>query len=183
MKFFIPAIAALLIPAFSSASDLISVENNSAGNFVQISFPQGEFGRRVADALVQSPQVKEIARNPWVKPGTVFEGKSFRLTLDKEKGTASLNFTIPTADQTALVVQGNFLRLTGNKGTVKAFHEALLLSRSEYALTRGRSNGRISPIEGQATVLEGEHFGGKSISCTPSFDRKDVSFCDFNLSK
>ena len=66
------------------------------------------------------------------------------------------------------------------QGGFRALHQALLQSRSEFAMTK-KNPGRLAPQDGEVSVLEGDSFGGQFISCGYAFETSKISHCSISL--
>lgn len=154
----------------------VSIERNNA------------LAQRLADALIKSRRVSEV-KNGYVQPRTVYQGEGF--TLDLSGGGSGRSFInvqleLQNPDLERLSLGNGFVSFSAKRGAASAFHLALLESASEHVATKRHmpSYARIgSRMEGEATVLEQENFGGNSINCGFNSDRRDMSQCSIKLQR
>jgi|GEM_PF-5413436 len=184
-KFLTGTAVGLVLSASAYADPSIALRTLKGYHSLRITIEKdGALGQHLIDAITKSPSVNEVT-NVYVPPKSLYQAPGMSLDLESPSrgaGYIELTLTATAEDETELIIQGNFLHLSGKSGVVRTLHEVLLNSKSAFVYSKNNP-GRISAMTGEAFVLEKDTFVGANIGCRPSFNRPDISNCSFELKK
>lgn len=129
------------------------------------------FGVAVKDALLKSSALKMVV-NPWVKPGTMYQGEGMTLTLEESGTSIGVSLRGKMSDLNGLSTSDNFVGFQGRGGIALGLMKILRASTSPYVIKK--SHGQLAILPDKAS------FGNGSLDCSPSFDDPSYLFCSFH---